>query len=73
MFEPIFEPGEIANAFLRAVDTRGAAWAEEGVVDVAGDNQLEGGEGGRFFDRIGFQEGGEGRVEGLAPFLEGIS
>ena len=73
MFESLFEPGEVADTFLRTVDARGAAGAEQGVVDVTGDDQLKGGQGGRFLEPVGLQHRLERGGERLAGFFESIS
>ena len=71
--EPLFEPDEIRDAFLWAVDARGAAGAEQGIVHIAGDDELEGGQGGWLLDLIGLQNRLQGGGEGVPRLLEGIS
>ena len=73
MAEPLFEPSEITDAFLGAVDAGRAARAEQGIVDVAGDDQLAGGQGGGRLEPVGLQDRLQGGGEGLAGFLEGIT
>ena len=71
--EPLFEPSEVTDAFLGTIDPGGSAGAAEGVIDVAGHDQLEGGEGGRPDDLVRFEEGLEGGGEVLPPALELVS
>jgi hypothetical protein len=73
VFEALFEPSEVTDAFLGAVDPGGSAGAEEGVVDVAGCDQLKGREGGRPLDLVRFEDRLEGGGEVLTPSLEPVS